>query len=724
MRLTLRTLLAYMDQVLDEQTASEIAEKVQQSEVASEILQRIEDVLRRPRLGAPELSGRGMQVDPNTVAEYLDNVLSKEQVADFEKSCLESNTLLAEVASCHRVLANILDQPIEVPAECRKKLYELVHRRRELAAREAKESGEKPPPRASGEDSSAPGQSAPEEDLLAPPPPRETNWRWLIAAVLAVVLVVSTLMSVSPRGLWNSSSEEVARNAPPQPTPPSGEKDKPQKPDVAKLPAGQPAGEPDQAAAQKPPEAKPPRPQSSEPQAPPKPSTEQPSQKTPPLPKGSGDSSPPKPSGTESSPLPKPPAGNTQPVRPLPAPEKPVKPLPPPPEKSAPQPPAAVAKLTSRGTLLYRPRGGENWDWVHQYLTPLQGGDRLVVPYGFSASVVATDGVQLQLFSQTQVQLPSSWPSAKEPLAVRRGRLVVLTPGRQLVRLPFRWGTLSGQVELVSPGAAMACQLRYQRALGTDLLKQPSELVVTLFCIAGTLRWRGSQGEVLEVGQNGQILLHSGRPAQAQPQATPPEWLHRDELPQLIREATPELLRLFHQELDQQSDKDVELLLREIAQQHRQVEVSYLALVHLMDLGQFDPVVDALREPRFRKGNYWEKLLDHLYRAAAVSPEVAARVQQAFVQRRGEQVGNQLFLLLRGFSREELAQEPVANQAVALLAHGDLDFRRIVFWNLKRALGVHSSIYQPHAYPPSNRALHEWRNRLQRLRKQSARVKK
>ncbi len=720
MRLTLRTMLAYLDQVLDQETSAEIAEKIRQSEVASEIIQRIEDVLRRPRLGAPELSGRGMQMDPNTVAEYLDNVLSKEQVADFEKSCLESNTLLAEVASCHRVLANILDQPVDVSPECRKKLYELFQHRKELRS-PAPEAEAKPSGKSAPAATPAPEAHALEEELLAPPPARETNWRWLLAAALAVVLVVCTLMSVSPQGFWKGGQEQMAQDTsepsppspvqPSQPSPSEPAPPKPPKPTPADQADADSSGQPKSPASRPQPPAPDPLPKATTP--------------VPPLPESekeepSGDRKPmPNPSQS-----PSPPDAPPQPVQPLPAPKATVKPLPLPP-KPASKPSAAVGKLTSPGALLYRPQGEESWDWVHERLAPLRGGDRLVVPYGFSASVMMADGVQLQFSSQTQFQLPPKWPAQEKPLQLARGRLVVLTPGQQVTRIPLRLGPLAGQVELLTPGAAMACQVRYQRPPGTDLLKTPSQVQATLFCIAGTLRWRSAQGEAVEVGQNGQIVLRGGQEVAVQAQASPPPWLHQDTLPQLIRDSAPEFLRLLHQELDPQEadkdkDKDVELVLREVAQQHPRVELSYLALVHLLELGIFDPAVDALREPRFRKGSYWEKLLNQLYQAASVSPEAAQRVQTAFLQRRGESVGQQLFLLLRGFSREELMQEAVANQVVALLGHGDLDFRRLTLWNLKRALEVRNTSYQPHA--PNNRGMLEWRNRLQRLRKQAARL--
>src|SRR6516225_5745619 len=104
MRLTLRTLLAYLDDTLEPAEIKEIGQKVAESQTAQELIARIKQVSRRRRLSAPPPASTGGSLDPNTVAEYLDNTLPSEQLAEVEKLCLESDVSLAEIATCHQIL--------------------------------------------------------------------------------------------------------------------------------------------------------------------------------------------------------------------------------------------------------------------------------------------------------------------------------------------------------------------------------------------------------------------------------------------------------------------------------------------------------------------------------------------------------------------------------------------------------------------------------------------
>ena len=125
MRLTLRTLLAYMDDVLMPAETKIMGQKVQESDVAGKLISLIRLVVRQRRLKAPSVSGPNMGIDPNVVAQYLDNTLAPEQVMEVEKVLLSSDELLAEVAACHQVLTLVMGKQAELPQANRDRLYAL-----------------------------------------------------------------------------------------------------------------------------------------------------------------------------------------------------------------------------------------------------------------------------------------------------------------------------------------------------------------------------------------------------------------------------------------------------------------------------------------------------------------------------------------------------------------------------------------------------------------------
>ena len=111
MRLTLRTLLAWLDGVLPDGEQQALGAKVSSSVVATHLVERIRAAVGRTAIGAPKTEGRGLTEDPNSVAEYLDNTLSSDQLEAFERICIESELHLAEVAACHGLLAELARDP-------------------------------------------------------------------------------------------------------------------------------------------------------------------------------------------------------------------------------------------------------------------------------------------------------------------------------------------------------------------------------------------------------------------------------------------------------------------------------------------------------------------------------------------------------------------------------------------------------------------------------------
>jgi hypothetical protein len=214
-RLTLRTLLAYLDDTLEPLEIKTIGQKVSESDTAQELIARIKQVTRRRRITTPPATGPNA-FDPNTVSDYLDNELSSEQVAEVEKLCLESDVHLAEVASCHQILTLVLGEPAVVPPTAKERMYALVQGREAIPFRKAKAGT-----------ASASASADPDADemfLLGLPFYRQGSWlRWALplTAVLLIAVVGVALWQLiygvqqpvtSPQVSQNSNTEAEARS--------------------------------------------------------------------------------------------------------------------------------------------------------------------------------------------------------------------------------------------------------------------------------------------------------------------------------------------------------------------------------------------------------------------------------------------------------------------------------------------------------------------------------
>ena len=136
MRLTLRTLLAYLDDTLQATEIKEIGQKVAESDAAQELIARLKAVTRRRRLTAPTATGPNA-LDPNRVAAYLDNELPSDELAELEKLALESDVHLAEIAACHQILTLVLGEPALVPPTARERMYFAGQGREAIPSRKA-----------------------------------------------------------------------------------------------------------------------------------------------------------------------------------------------------------------------------------------------------------------------------------------------------------------------------------------------------------------------------------------------------------------------------------------------------------------------------------------------------------------------------------------------------------------------------------------------------------
>jgi len=202
MRLTLRTLLAWIDGILPAAEHDELGGKVALSPVAPKLVERISLAIESPSLPVP--AGSGPADKPNAVAEFLDNVLPAEQLEAFERACLESQVHLADVASCHRLLAEAARDPEKTNPPTGDQ------RRRLIRAIAEGMSGEPEPSVADELPTAAVTLTIQTNHSRGPTPgtraaqsPRASVWAWF-SAVAAIALMV-VLGGILARSIWPPS---------------------------------------------------------------------------------------------------------------------------------------------------------------------------------------------------------------------------------------------------------------------------------------------------------------------------------------------------------------------------------------------------------------------------------------------------------------------------------------------------------------------------------------
>lgn len=126
MRLTLRTLLAFRDGVLDPKDAAILEAKIQESSTAQQISQRIEQDMRNRKIAPIPVDAREFGFEANRVAEFLDDTIPTETLPEMERQCLENSMLLCEIGCCHQILSRALTIPATIPNSLRQRVRNLM----------------------------------------------------------------------------------------------------------------------------------------------------------------------------------------------------------------------------------------------------------------------------------------------------------------------------------------------------------------------------------------------------------------------------------------------------------------------------------------------------------------------------------------------------------------------------------------------------------------------
>ena len=674
MRLTLRTLLAYMDGLLEPDDAQDIAKKIEESQFATDLYHRIRDVMRRLRLTAPSLTERAASLDPNTVGEYLDNVLPSDRVQDFEEVCLKSDVHLAEVSACHQILTLVLSEPVEIDPASRQRMYQIPQ--------EAEKAEEERLAAAPSGDGSASRKNRPKP--MVPEYLRDHSKKRRLLPTAALLLLAGgfagiVLMAfgqfepgsylgdafISVRDRFeaaavpeiNEEASDQAAGTEPVAPKPSEEKtpskavaaadaagkepDKtgPAKPEVTQKAPPTPAT-PDAAAAPKAPDKVEPGVVAAVPGKPAetKPKTDV----TPAVPPELLVPKPGELAKTDVKPLPKPDEKKPNELPPAPLPPALATTAKPTVPEAAKTPPAAeeaqrVGRFISDGqdVLLKFDAAANVWKAVTREEFLVSRQPLLALPTYRPRVVILKVGATVEMLSGTRIELLPEDPQGQPGFEITYGRVVMKPLAQAGVRVRLVGGGHSGTLELSQVDSIAAMEVRRFHDPGTDPETQPSHASAELYVARGTAIW-AEDGDKKPVELAGPVQWRLDEPP---PSDLPvddgskvatmemPKWITGDTVSRLDRDASTFLSQSL------KSDRSANLVLRELTD-HRKIEVRWLAARCLGYLGQFDPIVAALNDESFKRE--WPDYVEQLRQAMARGPQIAIGVHQAMEKQFGK----------------------------------------------------------------------------------------
>lgn len=729
MRLTLRTMLAYLDDLLDGDDTQEIGKKIEESERATGLMHRIRDVTRRLRLGAPPLGDQTAGLDSNTVAEYLDNTLPPDRVPDFEKVCLESDLHLAEVASCHQILTLVLGEPAEVDPLSRQRMYQLP----DLVAAQAKTAPEMEPV-ANPEPVLSDGQKRAEVKELprrakptVPDYLREEakasrrRWSVLVAVFLVACLgvvgwgVLDRYGAEIPLGRQlglGDDDKTVAQVEPVVPSEPTKVEEKPassapvaspvvkvETPDAKAPPAPQVATADVPASSESLPGPEPAAPmRSSVPLASPPvvQSSEEPKAE---LPKAE-DGALPQVAMTGNS------AGLSQPPS-MARPEMPVaQELA---SEVAPLPAEFVGQNISPREVLLKAEGGV-FNWVRLGdQARLLAGDRCLSLPTYRPVVLLGEDLHLQLVDATHILFLPNDPREAEKapgILVDHGQLVITTEGKAKRSLRLQIGERKGLIRFTDDPATLAIDVGRGTTLNVDPETHPASLTARLFVTRGRILWQDMSSREI-VSFDGPVEIALGNvPATSVPLKTPPPWIDVATISLLDQRASSTV------EKGLETNRPVLVTFRELAE-HRQKEVRALAQRCLATIGDFQLMVGALDDPEQKAvwGDYAEQLQAAVQRSPLAAAQVRGAIERVYGGPAKADAGASLYELLWKYQPNGLTAGDAA-RLVDYLEHSTLAVRVLAYANLKRITGL-GLYYRPEdSAARRTAAIEKWRERL------------
>jgi len=710
MRLTLRTLLAYLDDILEPTQAKEIGQKIDESDCASTLVRRVRDVVRRRRLTAPEVDGPGAGLDPNIVAEYLDNTLSSSSVADVEKVCLDSDIHLAEVAACHQILTLVLGEAVDVSESTRSRMYMLGPagdaNRVQVAEPRSTAGTAQPQPRDSNGSAGrvvAEGKVSPStfEDSVPDYLKRKSGWKrmlpYLLVAIVAALWLRSLVLdeNVFPIDFGGGGGSGDAQQLASVDTPKS--KTARENPSAAAAgestssvgPAQPAAAAADQAGLET--QGIDPEPPHDEPGtglAADGPATSPLPKVVTPQPPGAQPASVPPPQAVR----PKPPAvaqpAATVGQAPLPKPQ----PKPPATEKPAGAHSAFVAHVDGgQGVVLGWEQKRKNW-YVQSQDVPIRDTNQVAVPMPFRCELrLAGMSVPLQLLGGTSVRLLPPTQAAATSFELRWGQIVIAgqsadDPGQASKPMGVVVAGKLCRLELLTADTRCGIEVVVAQPEKPQHELNANNDISRLYVTQGAVRF--SDGQTVEVIAKNQQLLLSSAPVEStedaaaveeplQPLTDVPHWLIAGAGPSssIVRR----FAERFAQEFDPQlpvSDSIAPLV------RDAQPRLALMAVKCLAQISDVASLVQVLQRNEHEEVRI--EAIDAIRNWLPRSPQNEAKLAEELRNVFPEALAETVLRLLWGYSRQDAQQVKRSEALVDWLEHEDRAVRDLAFYHIRR----------------------------------------
>jgi hypothetical protein len=699
MRLTLRTMLAYLDEVLEPADAEALRLKIEESDFASGLVDRIQGVLKKLRIDAPRLDGKGMGNDANTVAEYLDSALTQDRVAEFERVCLESDKHLSEVASCHQILTLVLGKAADVPAELRQRIYSLGD------PTQAVPQGPPAPPVTAAHPVEAKTVAAPNgkphaaaAKLEVPAYLRSGNeasfWPFALVAGLALAVTLGILWKSGMLDKMNRGNQNIAA------APESGDETTTPPADAT---AGAPAAPETAAATDTTVPAAAVAAATTEadvtPATPALPAV-------PEAPSATPDRVPVAVADASTRPTPPPtttpePADNVPAAAPMPAtPVSPESPRAKSPIVAAPVAPklVEVGRYISDSQLIATLDRDDNLWYAKQPQEILTAGEQLVVLPPYRPQLALPSAVQLTFAGEGALKMEEPGENKVPRVSIEHGRFLAATAGRPGAQVELNLAGITGIATLVDGDSVLAVKVTRWVPPGADPEAGPGEPIVEIYNTNGRVTWQRADQPAVDIPAR-HVHVHQGNEApQMYGPFMSPEWIDYKGVKAIDRESAAALEKMVS------TERPLNLTLQEVMKDRK---VRPLAARCLAALGEYEAILRELGDAN--QYSFWQSEFETLRQAMSSSPEAAAKIRETIHLMRPADARD-IYRLLWGFTDEQL-NAGAAAQLVKFLEHDQLDIRVLAHSNLIAVTGP-LGYYRAEKGAAQNRpAIQNWKDR-------------